>query len=46
MWLTSKGRKRGLKIYIPESGVWMDGMVYETGGEVPAGRFIQPRIEA
>ncbi|WP_323784779.1 2-oxo-hept-4-ene-1,7-dioate hydratase [Thalassovita sp.] len=44
--LTSKAMQQALNIDIPDSGVLMDDMLFETGGEVPAGRFIQPRIEA
>ena len=35
-----------LNIDIPDSGILFDDMVFETGGSVPKGRFIQPRIEA
>ena len=35
-----------LKIDTPDSGVLLDDMMFETGATVPAGRFIQPRIEA
>ncbi|MDX1780514.1 MAG: 2-oxo-hepta-3-ene-1,7-dioic acid hydratase [Thalassovita sp.] len=44
--LTSRAMQQALNIDIPDSGVLMDDMLFETGGEVPAGRFIQPRIEA
>jgi 2-oxo-hept-3-ene-1,7-dioate hydratase len=33
-------------IDIPDSGVLLDDMAFENGATVPAGRFIQPRIEA
>jgi 2-oxo-hept-3-ene-1,7-dioate hydratase len=44
--LTSKAMRDALKIDIPDSGVLFDDMVFENGTVVPAGRFIQPRIEA
>lgn len=44
--LTSKAMQDALKIDIPDSGVLFDDMLFETGATVPAGRFIQPRIEA
>ena len=44
--LTSRAMQDALKIETPDSGVLFDDMDFETGGEVPKGRFIQPRIEA
>ena len=44
--LTSKAMQDALKIDIPDSGILFDDMLFEDGGTVPAGRFIQPRIEA
>jgi 2-oxo-hept-3-ene-1,7-dioate hydratase len=44
--LTSKAMQNALNIDIPDSGILFDDMVYENGGLVPVGRFIQPRIEA
>lgn len=44
--LTSKAMQQALNIDIPDSGVLMDDMLFENGGVVPKGRFIQPRIEA
>lgn len=44
--LTSKAMQQALNIDIPDSGVLMDDMLFDTGAKVPAGRFIQPRIEA
>jgi len=44
--LTSKAMQDALKIDIPDSGVLFDDMLFENGATVPAGRFIQPRIEA
>ena len=44
--LTSKAMQYALNIDIPDSGVLFDDMAFESGRTVPAGRFIQPRIEA
>ncbi len=44
--LTSKIMQKALNIETPDSGVLYDDMVFPTGGLVPAGRFIQPRVEA
>ncbi|MCK7615380.1 2-oxo-hept-4-ene-1,7-dioate hydratase [Roseibium sediminicola] len=44
--LTSKAMQDALKIDIPDSGVLFDDMLFQNGATVPAGRFIQPRIEA
>ena len=44
--LTSKAMQYALGIDIPDSGILFDDMSFETGAVVPAGRFIQPRIEA
>ncbi|MAM61352.1 2-oxo-hept-4-ene-1,7-dioate hydratase [Maritimibacter sp. UBA3975] len=44
--LTSKVMQDALGIDTPDSGVLYDDMVFPTGGTVPKGRFIQPRIEA
>nr|WP_058249257.1 2-oxo-hepta-3-ene-1,7-dioic acid hydratase [Tropicibacter naphthalenivorans] len=44
--LTSKAMQDALGIDTPDSGVMYDDMLFQTGGTVPAGRFIQPRIEA
>jgi 2-oxo-hept-3-ene-1,7-dioate hydratase len=44
--LTSKVMQEALKIDTPDSGVLYDDMLFPNGGTVPAGRFIQPRIEA
>jgi 2-oxo-hept-3-ene-1,7-dioate hydratase len=44
--LTSKAMQSALAIDIPDSGILFDDMVFRDGGTVPAGRFIQPRIEA
>ena len=44
--LTSKAMRSALNIDIPDSGILFDDMVFEHQSTVPAGRFIQPRIEA
>ena len=44
--LTSKAMQYALNIDIPDSGILFDDMYFEDGATVPAGRFIQPRIEA
>jgi 2-oxo-hept-3-ene-1,7-dioate hydratase len=44
--LTSKAMQSALSIDIPDSGVLFEDMFFAEGGLVPAGRFIQPRVEA
>lgn len=44
--LTSRAMQQALNITTPDSGVLFDDMLFQTGDTVPAGRFIQPRIEA
>ena len=44
--LTSKAMQYALNIDIPDSGVLLDDMAFDNGATIPAGRFIQPRIEA
>lgn len=44
--LTSRAMQDALKIDTPDSGVLLDDMTFENGATVPAGRFIQPRVEA
>ena len=44
--LTSKAMQQALNIDIPDSGILFDDMLFDDGATVPAGRFIQPRIEA
>ena len=44
--LTSKAMQYALDIDIPDSGILFDNMLFDTGSTIPAGRFIQPRIEA
>ena len=44
--LTSRAMQQALNITTPDSGILLSDMLFETGDTVPAGRFIQPRIEA
>ncbi|MGB0748323.1 MAG: 2-oxo-hept-4-ene-1,7-dioate hydratase [Magnetospiraceae bacterium] len=44
--LTSRAMQSVLNIETPDSGILFDDMFFHTGGVVPKGRFIQPRIEA
>jgi len=44
--LTSKAMQAALGIDIPDSGVLLQDMRFETGARIPRGRFIEPRIEA
>ncbi|MEH6522943.1 2-oxo-hept-4-ene-1,7-dioate hydratase [Sulfitobacter sp.] len=44
--LTSKAMQSALNIDIPDSGILFDDMLFAHGAVVPAGCFIQPRIEA
>lgn len=44
--LTSKAMQAALGIATPDSGVLYDDMIVDDGAVVPAGRFIQPRVEA
>lgn len=44
--LTSRAMQVALDITTPDSGVLLDDMLFADGATVPAGRFIQPRIEA
>lgn len=44
--LTSKAMQQALNIDVPDSGILFDDMLFENDAIVPAGRFIQPRIEA
>lgn len=44
--LTSRAMQQALGIDIPDSGVLLDDMMFANGTTIPAGRFIQPRIEA
>ncbi len=44
--LTSRAMQQALQIDTPDSGVLLDDMLFADGETVPAGRFIQPRVEA
>lgn len=44
--LTSRAMQQALNITTPDSGVLLDDMLFANGATIPAGRFIQPRIEA
>lgn len=44
--LTSRAMQDALKIDTPDSGVLLDDMAFDNASTVPAGRFIQPRVEA
>lgn len=44
--LTSRAMQQALNITTPDSGVLLDDMLFQNAAVVPAGRFIQPRIEA
>lgn len=44
--LTSRAMQQALNITTPDSGVLLDDMLFADGATIPAGRFIQPRIEA
>ncbi|MEM1076003.1 MAG: 2-oxo-hept-4-ene-1,7-dioate hydratase [Pseudomonadota bacterium] len=44
--LTSKAMQSALGIDVPDSGILFDDMLFDNGATVPAGRFIQPRVEA
>ena len=44
--LTSRAMQQALNITTPDSGVLLDDMLFADGAEVPADRFIEPRVEA
>ncbi|WP_299745626.1 2-oxo-hept-4-ene-1,7-dioate hydratase [uncultured Tateyamaria sp.] len=44
--LTSRAMQMALNIDIPDSGVLTQSMQFDTGATIPAGHFIQPRVEA
>lgn len=44
--LTSRAMQQALNITTPDSGVLLSDMAFDSGATVPAGRFIQPRVEA
>lgn len=43
--LTSRAMQRSSNIGEPDYGLLLDDMVFENGQDVPAGRFIVPRVE-
>jgi 2-oxo-hept-3-ene-1,7-dioate hydratase len=44
--LTSRAMQLNLNIDTPDSGVLFEDMFYTDGAIIPAGRYIQPRVEA
>ena len=44
--LTSKAMQSALNIDIPDSGILFESMRFGDGATIPAGHFIQPRVEA
>lgn len=44
--LTSKAMQRAVNIAEPDFGVLLDDMFYRDGAAIPAGRFLQLRVEA
>jgi len=44
--LTSRAMQQALNITTPDSGVLLEDMLFANGATIPAGRFIQPRVEA
>jgi len=44
--LTSKAMQQAIGIGEPDYGVLLDDMFYDSGADIPAGRFIAPRLEA
>lgn len=44
--LTSRAMQMQLGIDIPDSGILFDDMFFANGANIPANRFIEPRIEA
>lgn len=44
--LTSRAMQQALNITTPDSGVLLDDMLFADDATIPAGRFIQPRVEA
>ncbi|MBV6303991.1 2-oxo-hepta-3-ene-1,7-dioic acid hydratase [Candidimonas humi] len=43
--LTSRAMQQSSQIDEPDYGVLLDDMFYYDGGEIPAGRYIMPRVE-
>jgi 2-oxo-hept-3-ene-1,7-dioate hydratase len=44
--LTSRAMQDAVKIDEPDHGVLLDDMAFADGGDIPAGRFIETRVEA
>lgn len=44
--LTSRAMQDAIKIDQPDHGVLLDDMAFADGGDIPAGRFIETRVEA
>jgi 2-oxo-hept-3-ene-1,7-dioate hydratase len=44
--LTSRAMQDAVKIDEPDHGVLLDDMAFPDGGDIPAGRFIETRVEA
>lgn len=44
--LTSRAMQEALQITTPDSGVLYDDMLFANNASIPAGRYIQPRVEA
>ncbi len=43
--LTSRAMQMASKMTEPDYGLLLDDMVYDDGAEIPAGRFLAPRLE-
>ncbi|ABQ70653.1 2-oxo-hepta-3-ene-1,7-dioic acid hydratase [Rhizorhabdus wittichii RW1] len=43
--LTSRAMQRSSNITEPDYGALLDDMLFEDGGDIPADRFIEPRVE-
>src|SRR5690606_32615695 len=43
--LTSRPMQRAVNITEPDYGVLLDTMLFQDGGTIPVGRFIEPRVE-
>lgn len=43
--LTSRAMQQASQISEPDYGVLLDDMFFDTGGDIPAARFIAPRVE-
>lgn len=43
--LTSRAMQKASKITEPDYGVMLDDALYRDGAQIPAGRFIKPRLE-